>query len=169
MQKVEEVDIFASCIMLPASHESLKNTGGNINLLFLDGTSGLVNDPYVNIIWIHIVDSNNNSQLVGQLLVNGKSEKHYKLGLELWKGLILGNGHQDELKDQIYGTWGDYPTEPPISKLEVTSTMTDKEIAMLNALKSEIGPIHNVLCRFHVLQAMNKKVLFDDFLFDFLY
>jgi len=50
----EDQSIFASYILLPVSYQSLQNSGGNLQLLFLDGTSGLVNEPYVNIIWMHM-------------------------------------------------------------------------------------------------------------------
>ena len=157
----EDQSIFASCILLPVSYESWQNSKGDIKLLFLDGTSGLVNEPYVNIIWMHMMDSDNHTQLVGQLLLNGKSTEHYKAGLRCWKELILGSGEEKKWDDLKIGTWGQNCKKgPSIPQLKVTSTMTDKELAMLKALKDVIKPDHRVLCRFHILQAMVKKVCF---------
>ena len=159
--------IWSASIVLPISYCTLKLLTSPIQLLFIDGTSGLINDPYVNIIWLHIVDNEGNVQIVGQLLCNGKTYGHYEQGLGDWKGLIteyLGKDRPitNDGKVREVGKWGcgfGVGVEPPLTSLDVDSTMTDREQAMLNSLETVIKPNNMILCRFHVLQALSRKVL----------
>ena len=73
----------------------------------------------------------------------------------------MGSGEEKKWDDLKIGTWGQNCKKgPSIPQLKVTSTMTDKELAMFKALQDVIKPDHRVLCRFHILQAMVKKVCF---------
>ena len=163
--------IWSASIVLPVSYCTLQLLRSPIELLFLDGTSGLVNDPYVNIVWIHLVDDEGNAQIVGQLLCNGKTQEHYSQALADWKSLITENFGEDRLianegKVMEVGKWGcGFGIEPPLTSLDVVYTMTDREQAMLNSLETVIKPKNRILCRFHVLQAFSRKVLIPPLIF----
>lgn len=139
-------------VLLPCMYKVCKEVKGNLGMIFIDGTSGLMSTPKINIIWIHIV-TQGRSQIVGQILTSGKTTVEYETGLQQWKGLLTGNQVQCPFTDQAEGTFVGY-NFVPLKQLEVDSTMSDKELALLNATKSILSPNHQILCRYYSISFL---------------
>ena len=145
-----------SAIVLPCMVDTISRIGGDIDLLHVDGTSGLTIDPKVSIIWMHVKAPGEKGEIVGQVISSAKTQDAYQMGFGFWKQLMEGTMSNNEYTNQPTGTFVHNIRRP--SHLNVQATMTDKEQALIGALKESINPTHQILCRFHTLQALSNKV-----------
>ena len=149
-------DIFVATIILPTMMESIMKRRGELNLLHIDGTSGLTNSPKMSILWMLVNDEDEKGELVGQIICSKKTKLCYKKGFELWKMLIEGSEDDNLFNNEREGTFIMNP--PNHSQLTVNATMTDKEVGLIGAAQETLEPDIQLLCRFHTIQTLTKKV-----------
>ena len=152
-------DSIIATILIPCMYHTCKEMNGKFHQIFIDGTSGFMVSPKIHITWIHTIDEEGNSRIIGQILTSRKTTQDYKAGLELWKNLLTKVETEVQFNDEREGTFRS-SNFTAIQGIDVEVMMSDREDALLNACRNILSPNLQLLCRFHVLQAISRKVPF---------